>query len=265
VKNTTTSWNDPNVAYNNVSFIPGGDQYAAKWSEKAAAFRASCGDNVLPDLDYGKGPRQKFDLFLPTSRPKGLLVFIHGGYWIRFGRENWSHLAAGTLANGWACSMPSYGLAPDFTISEMTVEILASIKEASTKVSGPVVVAGHSAGGHLAARMACTDVPSGVVRSIPISPLVELAPLMETDMQQKLRLTAAECRTESPARLAKQVDCGVHVFVGGNERPAFLWHARHLSESWACPWTVLPGKHHFDVIDDLTDAKSAMMRICLGL
>ncbi|MGL5011404.1 MAG: alpha/beta hydrolase, partial [Paracoccaceae bacterium] len=53
-------------------------------------------------------------------------------------------------------------------------------------------------------------------------------------------------------------------WVGGQERPAFLWQARTLSEAWSCPWTVAPGRHHFDVIDDLADANSALLDSCLA-
>jgi hypothetical protein len=55
-----------------------------------------------------------------------------------------------------------------------------------------------------------------------------------------------------------------HVWVGAMERPAFLWQARLLSEEWGCPWTPEPGKHHFDVIDDLADPGSALIEACLG-
>ena len=40
--------------------------------------------------------------------------------------------------------------------------------------------------------------------------------------------------------------------------------ARGLSEAWRCDWTVAPGKHHFDVIDDLQDPGSALVAACLG-
>ena len=49
-------------------------------------------------LAYGAGERQRFDLFLPQGAARGLLVFVHGGYWMAFGRETWSHLAAGAVA-----------------------------------------------------------------------------------------------------------------------------------------------------------------------
>ena len=99
---------------------------------------------------------------------------------------------------------------------------------------------------------------------VPISPLAELAPLIETEMNLTLRLDAVECAAESPARLAPRAGVQAHVWVGGQERPAFLWQARLLSENWACDWTVAAGRHHFDVIDDLARPDSALMEVCLG-
>jgi arylformamidase len=57
--------------------------------------------------------------------------------------------------------------------------------------------------------------------------------------------------------------CSAHVWVGAQERPAFLWQARLLSEEWACPWTPEPGRHHFDVIDRLSRADSPLMAAIL--
>jgi arylformamidase len=55
------------------------------------------------------------------------------------------------------------------------------------------------------------------------------------------------------------------MWVGGQERPAFLWQARLLSENWDCPWHVEPGRHHFDVIDDLADPDSLLVDTLVGV
>jgi arylformamidase len=250
-------------AYSNGAFIPGAEGFPPRWAMQAAAFRASLGSRARLDLPYGTGARQAFDLFLPEGTAQGLMVFIHGGYWKAFDRNLWSHLAAGALTRGWACAMPSYTLAPEARIAAMTAEIAQAIRSASAMVAGPVVVAGHSAGGHLAARMACTDQTVPVARVVPISPVADLAPLMGAEMNQTLHIDAAEVVRESPALLPQRPDVQAHVWVGGQERPAFLWQARSLSENWGCPWTVASDKHHFDVIDDLGDANSALMQACL--
>ena len=256
---------DIDLAYANGAFIADAASYPPKWQADAAAFREGLGAKARLGLAYGPGARQQFDLFLPTGVPRGSVSFIHGGYWLAFDRSLWSHFAAGVLARGWACAMPSYTLAPDARISDMTQEMVAAQAAIATQVGGPMVVTGHSAGGHLSARMGCADVAvAGVVRVVPISPLSDLEPIAQTKMQEKLCLDAAEIATESPARLALRKDVQAHVWVGGQERPSFLWQARLLSESWGCDWTVSPGKHHFDVIDSMQDPNSPLVEALVG-
>lgn len=250
--------------YMNSAFIPDGDAFLGRWQAKAAAFRSSLGARARLNLAYGPGARQGFDLFLPETTPRGLMVFVHGGYWLACGREDFSHLAAGALARGWACALPSYTLAPEGRIAAMTAEVARAVLAASAVVPGPVVVTGHSAGGHLSARMACADQSLPLARVVPISPLADLAPLMQTDMNAVLSIDEAETRTESPARHSLRAGVKAHVWVGGQERPAFLWQARTLSEAWSCPWTVDPGRHHFDVIDALEDPSSPLIETCLA-
>ena len=252
------------LAYANGAFIAGAETYPPRWEAEAAAFRDSLGARAQLGLAYGSGARQRLDLFLPEGAPRGALVFVHGGYWMAFGRETWSHLAAGAVARGWACAMPSYTLAPEARIADMTGEIARACAVVAGLVEGPLVATGHSAGGHLAARMGCAGMAvPGLARVVPISPLSELAPLMGTSMNDTLHLDAAECATESPARLDLQPGVGAQIWVGGQERPAFLWQARTLSEAWECGWTVDPGKHHFDVIDALADPASPLIGACL--
>lgn len=258
---------DLSADYANGAVIAGAETFPPRWAAEAAAFRAALGARARLNLAYGPSDREKLDLFLPEGRPRGLLVFVHGGYWLAFGRESWSHLAAGALARGWACAMPSYTLAPEARISRMTTQIAQACRHAQALLGQdlPLVVAGHSAGGHLSARMGCADqdVP-GLARVVPISPLAELAPLMQTGMNADLRLDNAECEQESPARLPLRAGVGAHVWVGGQERPAFLWQARLLSEHWACPWTVAPGLHHYDVIDAMADPASPLSEALMG-
>lgn len=254
-------------AYANADFIAGGADYPARWQAKAAAFRAAVGGNVRLDVPYGAGARSRFDLFLPqTATPAGLMMFIHGGYWRAFDRKDFSHLAAGALARGWACVLPSYTLAPEARISQITLEIQAALTTAAEWVAGPITVTGHSAGGHLAARMANAGMGGAaaprIARAVPISPVGDLAPLMNTAMNADLGLTAAECADESPARLPRNPAIAAHVWVGAQERPAFLWQARTLSEAWNCPWTPAQDRHHFDVIDALEDASTPLMALC---
>lgn len=253
-------------AYANAAYIPGAAEYPERWAMAAESFRA---DMVLAgrarlNMPYGSSERQAFDLFLPDGAALGLCVFVHGGYWLRFDRSYWSHFAAGVLANGWACALPSYDLAPSVTIAQITQQIAAVIPKIAALVPGPMTLTGHSAGGHLVSRMLAADMlPDGVRQRlecvVPISPVSDLRPLLQTSMNAQFKMTPEDAEVESPV-LQPRPDCAVHVWVGADERPVFLDQAKWLSDAWAADLTIAPGKHHFDVIDALTDETSGLVR-----
>lgn len=258
------------AAFANAKHIPGGNDYPARWADAAGAFRAGLGDRARLDLPYGRGAAEWFDLFLPEAEPAGLLIFIHGGEWLAFGPRDFSHLAAGALARGWAVAMPAYTLAPAATMPVMTRQVAAAVTRAAAEVAGPVVITGHSAGGHLAARMAAGDMTfdpslaSRIANVVPISPLSDLRPLRETSMNADLRIDEAIARSESPVLLSPRRGAKIHVWVGGDERPAYRDQSRRLGNAWACPVTVEPGRHHFDVIEGMEKADSPLMQVLVG-
>ena len=104
-------WDD---AYSNHTHIPDADSYPPRWAAKAHALRDMLSIEGRAELgvSYGDTTRQAYDLFLPEADTKELVIFVHGGYWRRFGREDWSHLAQGALDRGCAVAMPSYDLCP---------------------------------------------------------------------------------------------------------------------------------------------------------
>ena len=180
-------------AYSNGAYIDGADGYPPRWAAEAEGLRASLGERAKLDIPYGDGERHKFDLFLPEDKPKGLFVFVHGGYWLLFDKSSWSHLAAGALAKGWAVAMPSYDLCPDVSIADITRQIAAAVTCAASKVDGPISLAGHSAGGHLVARMLekgmlPPEVAARLSTVMPISPVSDLRPLLQTSMNEKFKM-----------------------------------------------------------------------------
>ncbi|MEM7073723.1 MAG: alpha/beta hydrolase [Pseudomonadota bacterium] len=258
-------------AYDNLGHIPGGAEFPPRWDSDAksyrAAFRAS--GRLKEHLSYGASGRARYDLFLPRSDPAGLAIFVHGGYWRRFDHRVWSHFSAGPVARGWAVAIPSYDLCPTVRISDITRQIAAMITKSAGDTDGPIVLFGHSAGGHLVARMTAPGLlPETVARRIgritPISPVADLRPLMRTSMNVDFRLTEDEARAESPVLTSDRLASQVHVWVGADERPAFLEQARWLSDAWQCPLRIAPGRHHLNVIDDLADPQSALTSDILG-
>ena len=245
--------------YENGPFIPGAQAYADAWESESASFRKAHAGAY--DVAYGDHPRTKYDLFSPDA-PKGLFVFVHGGYWVSRAKEDWTCFAAGPFAAGWAVALPGYPLAPEVRISDITAQIAAAVTDLASKIDGPIILAGHSAGGHLVARMG--QVLPQVVQArlqmiVPISPVSDLRRMIPLTMNEQFRLSPDEAVAESPV-LHPAPNCPVKVIVGAEERPVFLDHARWLADSWGAQHQILPGRHHFDVIDGLKDAQSPLLR-----
>lgn len=253
-------------AYANASNIPGGADYPARWTARADAFRAGLLAERRARLDLGHGdhPRDRFDLFLPVGEPRGLVVFIHGGYWMRFDKSSCSHLAAGPLARGLAVAMPSYPLCPDVRIAAIAGHVARAIEVAAQAVPGPIMLSGHSAGGHLASRLMTMGSPladavrARVARVVSISGVHDLRPLMRTAMNDTLRLDAAEAAAESPALLTPVPGLELIAWAGATERAEFVRQNGLIASLWlglgARTEAVLePDRHHFDVIDGLAD------------
>jgi acetyl esterase/lipase len=258
-------------AYTNGAYIPEGASYAARWASAAADFRSHLSEGCRAELDlaYGPAARNRFDLFHPQNSPKGLAVFVHGGYWMRFSKDDFSHLAAGALARGWAVALPNYTLAPEITIGGITAEIAKAIVTAAARVSGPVRLAGHSAGGHLVTRMVCEpshlplEVLERVERVISISGVHDLRPLMRTQMNATLKLTELEARNESPALRRPRPGVKVDCWVGAAERPEFIRQSELLANIWHglgadIALEVVAGRHHFDIIAGLSEPGSQL-------
>lgn len=240
---------DLSDAYANAAHIEGGDAYPPRWARAGAAFRAK---SPPERIATGEGLREAVDLFRPAGAPAGLMVLIHGGYWMRFSPDDFSWLAEGALARGWAVALPWYPLAPEAGIGAIVRAVARATDAAAARVAGPVVVTGHSAGGHLAARLACADVGLAcrprVVRVVPVSPLSNLLPLRMTSMNATLGLSTEEAVAESPMLRPKPA-MPVTVWVGAQERPAFIDQATWLAQAWDAALVVEPGRHHFDVIE----------------
>ena len=267
-------WDD---AYDNRGHIADAEDFPPRWGRRAAAFRkrmAAAGRARL-DIAHGATARERFDLFLPQGMALGLVVFVHGGYWRAFGKADWSHLAQGPLERGWAVAMPGYTLCPQIRISGITRQIGAAIAAAACELGGPIRLAGHSAGGHLVTRMLCEDAPladavaARIVSVLSISGVHDLRPLIRTAMNEDLKLDRAEAAAESPALLAPRPGVPVTCWAGSAERPEFRRQNALLANIWtgcgvATRAVEEPDRHHFNIIDGLTEPDSPLTAALLA-
>ncbi|MEM7710279.1 MAG: alpha/beta hydrolase [Pseudomonadota bacterium] len=231
------NWRDMDVealddAYSNASYIPDAAAYPPRWQAAAEAFRAA---TPYETVAYGARSTERLDIFWPEDPPQGLIVFVHGGYWRRFGRSDWSHFAAGGVAAGYAVAIPGYPLVPSVRIRDITVAVSRAVEVAARRVAGPIRLTGHSAGGHLCVRLIMADAApvcaERIATCVPISPMADLRPLLRQSLNADWCLDLAEAEAESPALGAPLAGPKAVVHVGVAERPSFLWQAKALGHA----------------------------------
>jgi arylformamidase len=226
---------------------------------QGAAFRAAHPDAAY-DLAYGAGPNETFDLFFPEQggvRP--LWVFIHGGYWQASDKSDVYANATQMLAAGYAVATPNYDLCPPGTlrlvIEQMQHFMTFIHREAASLGIDPeqVHIAGTSAGGHLAAWLACDPQLEFIRSSLAISGLLELEPVALLPAGRILGLDVATARELSPALRRPNPGVQIGIAVGELESEEFRRQSSELARQWNASFLEVAGRRHFDVTTDLID------------
>jgi arylformamidase len=260
---------DLEAEYDNRARVAEHPAITAGWVADAAAFRERHGGHL--GEPYGPTERMKMDLFGDAQGP--VVVFVHGGYWQARDRGDFSHLAAGLADRGCLVAVPGYDLCPAVTVATIIDEIRAACAAVWRRFGKPIAIAGHSAGGHLAACMLATDwpavapdLPAGLVRSATcLSGLFDLRALVPTSVNTALKLDEAEALRLSPAHWPAPRGLVLDAIVGGDESGEYLRQSRLITDIWGkhgvrTRCEIVDGANHYTVVAPLADPDSAMTR-----
>ena len=224
------------------------------------------------------------DIFVPPRSGAPVLVYIHGGYWRALGKRDQSFVAPPFVDAGALVVLPDYALCPAVTIEAIALQLVAAVawvrRHAREYGGDPsrLVVAGHSAGGHLAALLLCcdwhavgADLPGQVIHAaLAVSGVFDLEPLRHAPfLAPDLHLDAASARRLSPAFMPRPRDAALHAVVGANESEEFLRQTRLIARSWGSAGVptceTVPDRHHMNVLHDLADPARRVHRLALDL
>lgn len=267
--------------YNARAAIPDHPAIFDRWRNASRAARDML--RYEPDYYFGSSPAETLDIY-PAAQPNApLLVFIHGGYWRSLDKQDFSFLASAFVRAGVAVAMPNYGLAPATRIEDMVRQMLRALAWLHRTApqlgidSKRMVVAGHSAGAHLAAMMLATDWPQ-LANDLPprllsaavcISGLYDLRLLAHAPfLQQDLGLDDERADFLSPVRYRPKLATPMVTAVGGDESAEFRRQNGLIRAAWPHCFRqdlALPGRHHLASVEALGDPAHPLFRTTLQL
>ncbi len=268
--------------YDNKSKIPNASSKLAQWLQKGVRARQNL--NCELDINYSTHDRQKLDIFPTKEKRAPVVAFIHGGYWYSQDRELAHFLAPFYVASGVNFVSIGYRICPDVNLKEIVDDIgkaLIWLHKHGAEFGAnrdKLFVAGHSAGGHLAA-MACG--PFGEAKGLlkggcSVSGLHDLSPIRLSYLNKWLNLDPADAKALSPIALVQALMPGSEslppmiLAVGTREGPEytrqrneFLCALREASQPVSS--LDLEGSDHFSACEAFCTPTHALSRAMLNL
>jgi arylformamidase len=279
----SAAWYD--AQYDARAGIPDQAAIRQSWADRSAQTRAALPCTL--DLPYGEHPSEKLDVFGPTAatrRPAPVLIWIHGGYWRALDKRDQSFVAAPFVDAGALVVLPNHALAPAVTVRHVVLQMVQALVWVHRHIhhhgGDPrrIVVAGHSAGGQLAAMMAACRwdqvapglPPQLLHAALAVSGVFDLAPLRHAPfVASDLKLSVSEAHALSPARLPAPKRTPLVAVVGADESSEFHRQTRLIRQAWgeaAVPTCeALPGRHHMNVLHDLAEPEARLHQLARDL
>lgn len=180
--------------------------------------------------------------------------------------------------------LPTYSLCPEVSLDEIVRQARAVVAWAYANADrlgadrDRIVVAGHSAGAHLAAMCRLTDwagdygLPPDIIKAaVGISGLYDLTPLQRSFAQEWLRLDEEKVLGNSPQLLELPAAAAPFLIAcGGREPEEFRRQSRAFFDRWRSHG--LPGQHlrlsdedHFSIVFELANTAAPLTEAVMAL
>lgn len=253
-------------AYDNRAYVTDSAACLARWAEASRQLYRSV--EVYRDIQYGPTPRERLDFFPARSPRRPTVLFIHGGYWQWCDKEDECFVASGPLAHDINVAVVEYTLCPDIHLDGMVAQMHAAVDwlipnlPAFDADPGQLVLAGSSAGAHLAAMLVGRP---DICGALLISGLYELEPVRLTRLNGVIGMDRDSAQRNSPILHLPKRSGRVCFAVGDDELPEMTRQTLDYYAAWTArglPGAVLtvPDANHFTIMDSLAAREGLLTR-----
>ena len=277
--------------YNNRALVPDHPAYFERWAADSQAVRKRLPCQI--DVPYGNHAGDMLDVFpaagfgnqgVKPGKGAPVLFFIHGGYWRSLDKSDHSFVAPALTEAGACVVVPNYALCPAVTIPDITLQMVKALAWTWRHIAryggdpNRITVAGHSAGGHLAAMLLlcdwkayADDLPVDLLKNaLSISGLYDLEPIRHTPfLKDSLKLTPEQVAKASPALLPAPRRGTLYSVAGADESAEFLRQNLLIQQAWGEGVVPVCESHlrrnHFSALDALTETDHRLHGLALDL
>jgi arylformamidase len=217
------------------------------------------------DIPYGPLEREKIDYYSAGPNTP-VLIFIHGGFWQQYSKNNFAVLAENYLNKGISVAMVDYPIAPLANMDQIVTcskNVVKFINQHILQWGGNpenVVLSGWSAGAHLS----ITSMNGMKIKAVvPISGVFELEPLIGTFLNKKLQMNLVIAKRNSPMLNLPTGSTPIYLFVGGSElsemrRQSYDFSAKLKASKYPVVLMDIPGKNHFTMLEQFEFSEGAV-------
>ncbi|PWB27189.1 alpha/beta hydrolase [Flavobacterium sp. HTF] len=260
--------------------VPSFPEYINEFVSSSAGARKILKERTV--IAYGATLMERLTVYPAKDADAPVLIFIHGGYWKIGLGDDYDFVALGAAKANFTIVIVNYDLAPKVSIPEMVRQIRSSIAWTSQNISGfngnpeRIFVAGHSAGGHLAAMSATTNwsdygLPQNTVKGIlAVSGLFDLDPVSHTFVQPAVRITSEQILSSSPIRLIVSSEIPLIIAWGEKETAAFRTQSSNYLEAWQKAGNkgsslIVSGADHFSILREFMTEDGLLTKAVIAL
>jgi len=224
---------------------------------------------------YGNSEKQELDVFAsPNATKTPVLVYLHGGAWLRGSRRDTIYPAPAVTGRGAALVVPEFNNVSEVSLPQMVEQCREAVdwtvRNAKSFGGDPdrVYLAGHSSGAHLASCVLLGNPP--VRGALVISGMYDLHAPMLSARAKYVKITPDELDAASAMRHLGRIRCPVAVAWSVGDSPEFRRQAQVFAAALEgmgrlASRTEVFAPNHFEEPRQLANPDSALSRVLYSL
>ena len=229
------------------------------------------------DLRYGPGKDELLDFF-PAVPGGPVEIFVHGGAWKNFTKDDFSFPAEPYVAAGINTAVINFSKLPDARLPQVVDQVSRAIEWVGKNVKdlggdpNRIYLSAHSSGAHISAMALTTDwttrgLPKDIVKgAVLMSGPYDLRPVPLSARSSYVELTPEEIDSLSPQKQAHRINCPVIAIYAEGDTDEFQRQSREFAEALKKAGKLsyfarIPGFNHFELMETYGDADSEAVRL----